>query len=44
VPVREIDSKPQVLSLVHRARGPLESAASLLASDIKAAIEDGAPL
>jgi DNA-binding transcriptional LysR family regulator len=44
VPVREIDSKPQVLSLVHRSRGPLESAANLLASDIKAAIEEGAPL
>lgn len=38
VPVREIDSKPQVLSLVHRAKGPLESAANLLASAIKAAI------
>lgn len=44
VPVREIDGKPQVLSLVHRAKGPLESAANLLASDIKAAIEEGTPL
>jgi DNA-binding transcriptional LysR family regulator len=44
VPVREIDSKPQVLSLVHRSRGPLESAASLLAGDIKTAIEAGTPL
>lgn len=44
VPVREVDGKPQVLSLVHRAKGPLESAASLLASDIRAAIDEGAPV
>lgn len=42
VPVREIDGKPQVLSLVHRARGPLESATNLLASEIKAALQEGA--
>ena len=41
VPVREIDGKPQVLSLVHRSRGPLESAANLLASDIKLALDEG---
>lgn len=41
VPVKEIDGKPQVLSLVHRSRGPLESAANLLANDIKMAIEEG---
>jgi DNA-binding transcriptional LysR family regulator len=41
VPVREIESKPQILSLVHRARGALETAASLLANDIRLALEQG---
>jgi DNA-binding transcriptional LysR family regulator len=41
VPVREIDSKPQVLSLVHRSRGALESAANLLAGDIQTALNEG---
>jgi hypothetical protein len=42
VPVREIDAKPQVLSLVRRSRGALESAANLLANDIREALEGGA--
>jgi len=41
VPVREIESKPQVLSLVHRSRGALDPAANLLANDIQASLEDG---
>jgi DNA-binding transcriptional LysR family regulator len=41
VPVREIEGKPQILSLVHRSRGALETAASLLANDIRLALERG---
>jgi DNA-binding transcriptional LysR family regulator len=39
IPVREIDPKPQVLSLMHRSRGTLDPAANLLANDIQAALE-----
>jgi len=39
IPVREIDTKPQVLSLMHRSRGALDPAANLLANDIQAALE-----
>jgi DNA-binding transcriptional LysR family regulator len=41
VPVREIENKPQILSLVYRSRGALDPAANLLANDIQAALEDG---
>jgi DNA-binding transcriptional LysR family regulator len=39
VPVRELQGQPQVLSLVHRSKGALESAAHLLASDIRSLLE-----
>jgi DNA-binding transcriptional LysR family regulator len=41
VPVREIESKPQILRLMHRSRGALDPAANLLARDIGAALENG---
>jgi len=41
IPVHEIQSKPQVLSLVHRSRGALDPAANLLANDIRSALEEG---
>ena len=41
VPVREIENKPQVLSIVHRARGTLDPAANLLANDIRNALHEG---
>jgi DNA-binding transcriptional LysR family regulator len=41
IPVREIENKPQILSLVYRSRGALDPAANLLANDIQAALEDG---
>ena len=43
VPVREIESKPQVLSIVHRSRGTLDPAANLLANDIRTALEESGP-
>ena len=43
VPVREIDGKPQVLSLMHRSRGTLDPAANLLANDIRTALDAERP-
>ncbi|NWG25299.1 MAG: LysR family transcriptional regulator [Pseudorhodoplanes sp.] len=42
VPVRELQGQPQVLSLVHRSRAPLENAAHLLATKICASLDQGA--
>lgn len=42
VPVRELQGQPQVLSLVHRSRAPLENAAHLLATEICASLDQGA--
>jgi DNA-binding transcriptional LysR family regulator len=43
VPVREIENKPQVLSLVHRARGTFDVAANLLANEIRMRLAEGGP-
>lgn len=43
VPVRELQGQPQVLSLVHRAKGALDSAAHLLATEIRATLDATPP-